>query len=115
METLDTCRQAAAEIGAEHRVGMVHRDLKPENIMIRSDAQVKVLDFGLARRSSEAEMASTAMTSQGMLLGTLPYMSPEQAEGNEATPASDVWSMGVILYELATGRHPFAAATSAET
>jgi len=107
--------QAAKALVAAHAAGIVHRDIKPENIMVRADGYVKVLDFGLARMASavidEKETASAQVTAAGTILGTLRYMSPEQARGESAAAPSDIFSLGIVLYELATGRHPFAAAS----
>jgi tetratricopeptide (TPR) repeat protein len=103
--------QVARALSAAHAAGIVHRDIKPENIMVRSDGYVKVLDFGLARRlpAGLASGPPGATTEPGLLLGTLRYMSPEQARGEPATTVSDVFALGIVLYELATGRHPFTA------
>lgn len=104
----------ADALAAAHRQNIVHRDLKPDNIMLDQDGRVKVLDFGLARPgaiSAEPEAATmaagTAVTRQGSLLGTVAYMSPEQAQGKAVDPRSDVFSLGIVLYEMATGRRPF--------
>jgi Tol biopolymer transport system component len=96
-------RQIAAALAAAHAVGIVHRDIKPENIMLRRDGLIKVFDFGLARQLNNADQSSTA----GLAVGTLRYMSPEQARGEALTGASDVFSLGIVLYELSTGKHPF--------
>jgi hypothetical protein len=107
--------QAAAALAAAHSAGIVHRDIKPENIMVRADGYLKLLDFGLARFSDRSAESALA-TSPGTLAGTVRYMSPEQARGEPAvSSASDVFSLGVVLYELATGRHPFAADSAPET
>jgi hypothetical protein len=95
--------QIARALAAAHAHGIVHRDIKPENILVRRDGYVKVLDFGLARRMGSEELTSSA----GLSGGTLRYMSPEQARGEPISPASDVFSFGLTLYELATGRHAF--------
>jgi tetratricopeptide (TPR) repeat protein len=108
--------QVAKALAAAHGSGIVHRDVKPENIMIRPDGYVKVLDFGLARSVESEGNASRAVTAgtvtqAGFVLGTVPYMSPEQVKGDLLTPTSDVFSLGIVLYELATRVHPFTAAS----
>src|SRR5262245_43886428 len=105
--------QAARALAAAHAAGVVHRDVKPENIMVREDGYVKVLDFGLARRLPTLAPAAEAApkgpdTDPGTLMGTVAYMAPEQARGEAAGSASDVFALGIVLYELATGQHPFA-------
>ena len=92
----------AAALEAAHRRGIVHRDVKPGNILITDDGEVKVTDFGIARAVSEASMTLTGTT-----LGSVHYFSPEQARGDEVTGASDVYSLGIVLYEMLTGRRPF--------
>jgi TolB-like protein/tetratricopeptide (TPR) repeat protein len=113
-EVIRLLRQALAALGVAHQAGLVHRDLKPENIMVRTDGLLKILDFGLARSVTPGVAARTA-TLPGTILGTAPYMSPEQVLGQPAGPASDLFSLGSILYELLTGRHPFAANSAVET
>jgi len=106
--------QAAKALAAAHAAGLVHRDVKPENIMVRADGYVKVLDFGIAKRflnPEGQETVTSAPTIEGSLVGTVRYMSPEQILGLALSGASDVFSLGVVLYELATGSHPFPAAT----
>ncbi|HMJ60749.1 MAG TPA: serine/threonine-protein kinase, partial [Bryobacteraceae bacterium] len=98
----DIGEQIASALGAAHSRGIVHRDIKPENVLVQADGRVKVLDFGLARQVSNAAGASSLYPA-----GTLRYLSPEQARGDAAGPASDVFSLGLVLHELATGRHPF--------
>jgi serine/threonine protein kinase/tetratricopeptide (TPR) repeat protein len=102
--------QIARALEATHACGIIHRDLKPDNIMVRPDGLVKVLDFGIARLAgSTSNSTPTALTLPGTTLGTPEYMSPEQVRGEWLTCASDVFSMGTVLYELATGKHPFEA------
>lgn len=114
-ETLTIALQLAGALAAAHKAGIIHRDLKPANVML-TKAGVKVLDFGLARLAGGAEPASlasgtmtaaTPLTGVGTLLGTLPYMSPEQVEGLEADARSDIFSLGSVIYEMATGRRAF--------
>jgi predicted ATPase len=105
--------QAARALAAAHDAGIVHRDIKPANLMVRPDGFVKVLDFGLAQRFPGAGAPGPApggpATDPGTRVGTLLYMSPEQARAEPVGPASDIFSLGLVLYELATGRHPFLA------
>jgi predicted ATPase len=110
--------QAARALAVAHAAGVVHRDVKPENLMVRPDGYLKVLDFGLARRlpGFAPPGGSTANGSESQaVIGTIPYMSPEQARSQPPGPASDVFSLGVVLYEAATGRHPFPADTPLDT
>lgn len=104
--------QAAQALHAAHSAGVVHRDIKPENIMVRHDGIVKVLDFGLARRLPQGLSGKTLAkppSDAGTLIGTLLYMSPEQARGEVVAPLGDVFSLGIVLYELMTEQHPFLA------
>src|SRR5438034_1079438 len=105
----------AEALGAAHAAGVVHRDLKPENVMRTPDGACKVLDFGLARVTlSELSGATvSALTTPGMVVGTVGYMSPEQLEGKETDFRSDLFSFGTLIYELATGVHPFRADSAA--
>ena len=116
-EIFDVFAQTAAALNAAHRAGIVHRDIKPENIMLRADGLVKVLDFGLAklieRESAESRNLKKTefKTTPGIIMGTVAYMSPEQARGLPADERTDVWSVGVCLSEIVFGRQPFAGDT----
>ena len=111
-------------LAAAHAKGVVHRDLKPSNIMLRDDGSVKVLDFGIAKIAaepsgdatievdSEAITQTAALTREGSIIGTAPYMAPEQLRGDAIDARNDIFSAGVVLYEMATGRRPFQADSS---
>ena len=103
--------QVARALEVTHAAGLIHRDIKPDNIMVRADGLAKVLDFGLARLVGPmADLVDTrSVTLPGSIVGTVRYMSPEQARGEWLTSASDLFSLGIVFYELATGRHPFEA------
>jgi eukaryotic-like serine/threonine-protein kinase len=100
-------RQIAEALAASHARGIIHRDIKPENLILRNDGYAKILDFGLA--------ADRAVRADSLPMGTVRYMSPEQSRAAVLTPASDIFSLGVVLFEMATGVHPFAAAGASDT
>ncbi len=108
---LGIARQISEALAVAHGAQIVHRDIKPDNVMLRPDGYVKLLDFGLARVQPEAITADSTgpMTEPGTVMGTVAYMAPEQARGEPVAPEADVFALGVVLYELVTGKHPFAA------
>src|SRR5438105_14258931 len=121
-EALDVAVQVASALAAAHEAGIVHRDINPGNIMLRRDRYVKVLDFGIAKLA-EQEVPATmpkdealmlVETNVGSILGTVPYMSPEQACGAPVDKRTDIWSLGLVLYQMVTGRTPFIGDTPRE-
>lgn len=122
-EALPIAKQIVEALEAAHEAGVIHRDLKPANVKVRNDGTVKVLDFGLAKAVADEEAdlnlsnfptLSIEATRPGMILGTVPYMSPEQAKGRTVDKRADVWAFGCVLFEMLTGRQPFAGASPAE-
>jgi serine/threonine protein kinase/Tol biopolymer transport system component len=122
-EVLDMAAQIAGALVEAHAHGIVHRDIKPENVMVRRDGYLKVLDFGLAKLTGgpssgvdpEAATRALVVTDAGTVMGTVSYMSPEQSQGVEVDARTDVWSLGVVLYEMLTGRVPFGGKSASHT
>ena len=122
-EVLDVAEQVAFALSAAHTAGIVHRDIKPENIMRRTDGLVKILDFGIAKLMEQqtpggfrwAESSVSGLTEAGVVMGTVDYMSPEQARAFVVDERTDIWSLGVLLYEMLSRRKPFAGATRIDT
>ena len=117
-QLLDIALPLVQAVAAAHQTGITHRDLKPQNVMVTTDGRVKVLDFGLAKMNLEmsgdlAQQPTVSVTGEGKLVGTVAYMSPEQARGEELDRRTDLFSMGVVLYEIAAGQVPFSGNTSA--
>src|SRR5256886_11944337 len=119
-EAVDIAIQMASALAVAHQAGIVHRDIKPENIMLRPDGYAKVLDFGIAKLAEQEvpvtvpkdEALLLVETNLGSVLGTVRYMSPEQACGAHVDQSTDIWSLGVVLYEMVTGHAPFTGDTS---
>ena len=119
-KAIDYARQTAAGLAAAHARQVVHRDIKPENLFVTSDGRLKILDFGLAKRTAagapdDSDTRLDTSTSAGLVLGTVGYMSPEQVRGQQVDHRSDLFSLGIVLYEMATGTRPFAGGSAVET
>src|SRR5262245_45359195 len=119
-QSLDIAIQVASALAAAHQAGIIHRDIKPENVMLRIDGYVKVLDFGLAKLAEQKTLDTMSptlpkiQTEPGVVMGTVSYMSPEQARGQVVDARTDIWSLGVMLYEMVSGRQPFEGETSSD-
>src|SRR6266436_2641199 len=121
-DAVDVAIQVASALAAAHAAGIIHRDISPGNIMLRPDGYVKVLDFGIAKLAEQEapapmpkdEALLLVETNLGAILGTVPYMSPEQARGAQVDKGTDIWSLGVVLYEMVTGHTPFIGDTPRE-
>src|SRR5438128_9555290 len=121
-EAVDVAIQVASALAAAHEAGIVHRDINPGNIMLRPDGYVKVLDFGIAKLAEQEappampkdEALLLVETKMGLILGTVPYMSPEQACADPVDKRTDIWSLGAVLYEMVTGHAPFTGHTPVE-
>ena len=119
-DALKIAEQIASALAQAHGAGIIHRDIKPENIMLRRDGIVKVLDFGLAKLTEQKEVGAEdatrqlVQTSAGVVMGTVAYMSPEQARGLATDERTDIWSLGVVLYEMLAGRAAFEGPTTSD-
>jgi serine/threonine-protein kinase len=114
-ELLSIVGQVAEALAAAHQSGVVHRDIKPDNVMVRPDGWVKVLDFGLVKMVEiSSPTVDAANTELGVAMGTLSYMSPEQAAGEPIDHRTDIWSLGVVVYEMITGKRPFRGDTTSD-
>ncbi|MGB7069524.1 MAG: serine/threonine-protein kinase, partial [Pyrinomonadaceae bacterium] len=122
LDALDFAIQAARALTAAHDLGIIHRDVKPENLIIRDDRMLKVLDFGLAKQILQSDLqidhqlrTPSLVTETGHIMGTTSYMSPEQIRGKDLDLRTDIWSLGVVLYEMLAGARPFVGETPSDT
>ena len=119
-KAIDTARQIAEGLAAAHDRGIVHRDIKPDNLFITTDGRIKILDFGIAKLTAPSDESGMRTglptdTAAGTVVGTAGYMSPEQIRGETVDARSDIFSLGLVLYEMLTGRAPFRRATAADS
>ena len=118
-KAIEIAVQVAEGLAKAHEAGITHRDLKPENLMVSHEGLVKILDFGLAKlaplKGAPSDLCTTSLTPLGLVLGTVGYMSPEQANGGRSDFRSDQFSFGLVLYEIVTGKRAFRRSTAAET
>lgn len=115
-DAVDFATQIASGLAAAHAVGVIHRDIKPSNVVVTPERRVKVLDFGLAkRRPASSDRPQRDLTATGMVIGTVPYMSPEQAADGQVDHRTDIFSLGIVLYEMLARRKPFERKSSVET
>jgi eukaryotic-like serine/threonine-protein kinase len=120
-DAVHIAEQVASALSVAHQAHIIHRDIKPENIMVREDEYVKILDFGLAKpvlqktAGAEDKTLQMVQTQSGMVMGSVNYMSPEQARGKEVDQRTDIWSLGVVLYEMISGKNPFAGETVSDS
>jgi serine/threonine-protein kinase len=113
-QAIDLAAQAADGLSAAHSVGTYHRDIKPQNVLVTPEGRVKLIDFGLAKDAAHSDGAQT-LTADGTVMGTAPYMSPEQVRGQKLDARSDLFSLGALLYEQLSGLRPFRGETVAVT
>jgi len=113
-ETITIAKQAASALAAAHAAHIVHRDLKPANVFVLRSGSIKILDFGIAKIMSQSDLATTMVTTPGLVIGTFGYMAPEQARGEDLDARADVFACGALMYEMVTGRRAFPGRTMVE-
>ena len=113
-ETITIAKQAASALAAAHAAHIVHRDLKPANVFVLRSGSIKILDFGIAKIMSQSDLATTMVTTPGLVIGTFGYMAPEQARGEDLDARADVFACGALMYEMVTGKRAFPGRTMVE-